>query len=737
MLTVREVGPRDGLQMVKAVMPTAAKLRWIAAMVAAGIREMEVASFVPPAAMPGMADAAEVVRAVRAAHPALRVVALAPNLRGAQNAAAAGAQSVIIPVSASEAHSRANVRRSRAEQVAEVARVAEWARGLGEAAPRIEAGISTAFGCSLQGWVDEGEVVALAADLLRAGADSVALADTLGYATPSHVRRLVRAVRAEVGEARFGNLHLHDTLGTALANALAALEEGVRGFDAALGGLGGCPYAPGSVGNACTEDLVNMLESEGFATGIDLPALIAARGPLREGLPDEPLHGRLAAAGVPRTYRPAARPAAPEPLPALPRRPSLGRLPLEGVRVIEFSHMVMGPSCGMVLADLGADVIKVEPAPGGDNSRRLTGPAIGFFPTFNRNKRSLCVDMKKPAGLALVRRLAAGAEVVLENFRPGAMDALGLGWEALSALNPRLIYLSCKGFLPGPYEKRAALDEVVQMMGGLAYMTGPPGQPLRAGTSINDIMGGVFGAVAILAALREREATGRGGPIQSGLFETNMLLVAQHMAAAAITGSNPTPFGDKAMPKPWPVYDVFESAEPGRQVFVGVVTTTQWGAFCREFGLEDLLSDPALAGMQQLAAARPRIGARVAEVFRGIPQAALMARCEALGLPFAPIAKPADLFDDPHLLASGGLLPVEMASAASAPGGAPAVPVAGIPGLPVLMGGARTALRRQPPRPGEHGVEIAREAGLDEAAIAALLAEGTLHAEGPAALAAE
>ena len=305
-VTVREVGPRDGLQMAKTIMPTKAKLRWITAMVAAGVPEMEVASFVPPAAMPQMADAAEVTRAVRATHPGLRVVALAPNLRGAQNAAAAGAQSIILPVSASEAHSLANVRRSRADQVAELARVVAWAKTLGPAAPRIEGGISTAFGCSLQGEVPEREVVALAAQLAEAGADIVALADTLGYASPSQIRRLVRAVRAEVGAERFGNLHLHDTLGTALANTLAALEEGVRGFDAALGGLGGCPFAPGSVGNAATEDLVYLLESEGFNTGIDLPALLEAREVLRAGLPEERLHGRVAAAGVPRTYRSAA-----------------------------------------------------------------------------------------------------------------------------------------------------------------------------------------------------------------------------------------------------------------------------------------------------------------------------------------------------------------------------------------------------------------------------------------------
>lgn len=304
-VTVREVGPRDGLQMAHAVMPTDAKLRWIAAMVKAGVREMEVASFVPPAAMPQMADAVAVMGAVRTTHPVLRAVALAPNLRGAQNAAAAGAQAIVVPVSASEAHSRSNVRRSRADQVAELGRVVAWARTLGARAPQIEGGISTAFGCSLQGAVPEDEVVALAADLAEAGADAVMLADTLGYASPRQVRRLVRAVRAEVGADRFGNLHLHDTLGTALANALAALEEGVRGFDAALGGLGGCPYAPGSVGNAATEDLVFLLESEGFDTGIDLDTLIAAREVLQAGLPEETLSGRIAAAGVPRTYSPA------------------------------------------------------------------------------------------------------------------------------------------------------------------------------------------------------------------------------------------------------------------------------------------------------------------------------------------------------------------------------------------------------------------------------------------------
>ena len=219
--------------------------------------------------------------------------------------------------------------------------------------------------------------------------------------------------------------------------------------------------------------------------------------------------------------------------------------------------MVMGPTCGLVLADLGADVVKVEPAPAGDNTRRLTGSGIGFFAMMNRNKRSLAVDLKSPDGIALVRRLLAEADVLIENFRPGALDRLGLSYADLSAANPRLIYCSCKGFLPGPYDHRTALDEVVQMMGGLAYMTGLPGKPMRAGSSVNDIMGGMFGAIGILAALEERHRTGRGKHVQSGLFENNVLLVAQHMAQTAITGEEPLPMGVRR--PAWPIYDIFDT----------------------------------------------------------------------------------------------------------------------------------------------------------------------------------
>jgi crotonobetainyl-CoA:carnitine CoA-transferase CaiB-like acyl-CoA transferase len=387
--------------------------------------------------------------------------------------------------------------------------------------------------------------------------------------------------------------------------------------------------------------------------------------------------------------------------------------PLSHLRVAEFTHMVMGPTCGMVLADLGADVVKIEPAPDGDNTRRLVGSGTGFFTVFNRNKRSLAVDMKRPEGLELVLRLVARSDVLIENFRPGAMDRLGLGPAALAERFPRLVYCSLKGFLPGPYERRTALDEVVQMMGGLAYMTGPPGQPLRAGSSVNDIMGGMFGAIAILAAVEERHRTGRGRHVQAGLFETTALLMAQHMAQAAITGREPPPMSTRQ--PAWPVYDIFTTADDG-QVFIGVVTDTQWRGFCTAFGLDELLADPVLATQAQRTMARAATLPRIAAVLRGWTRADLLAKCESLGLPFAPIGRPAELFDDPHLAASGGLLDYAL------PDGRPAR----LPALPVAIDGARPALRRGLPAVGEHGRELAQELGYDADALDALVAAGVV-----------
>jgi hydroxymethylglutaryl-CoA lyase len=302
-VTVCEVGPRDGLQMAHGRMPTALKTRWIAAIAAAGVPEIEVGSFVPPKLIPQMADTAEIVRRA-VLLPNVTIVALAPNLRGAQDAYAAGAHRITVPVSASVGHSRANTNRLPMEQVTEIARIVAWVRAQ-ERPVEIEGAISTAFGCSIDGVVAEAAVLQVAEGLAAAGVNQLALADTVGYAHPAQIRRLVRAVRAAVGAVLDG-LHLHDTMGLGLANALAGLDEGIRNFDASLAGLGGCPFAPGASGNIVTEDLVFMLESMGFATGIDIERLIAARAVLREGLPGEAMHGHVPQAGLPRTFRAAA-----------------------------------------------------------------------------------------------------------------------------------------------------------------------------------------------------------------------------------------------------------------------------------------------------------------------------------------------------------------------------------------------------------------------------------------------
>lgn len=386
----------------------------------------------------------------------------------------------------------------------------------------------------------------------------------------------------------------------------------------------------------------------------------------------------------------------------------MSQAPLRGLRVVEFTHMVMGPACGLALADLGADVVKVEPAggpgkPDGDNTRRLQGAGAGFFAMCNRNKRSVVLDLKSDAGRATARMLALRADVLIENFRPGALDRQGLSYESLRAENPRLIYCSCKGFLPGPYESRVALDEVVQMMGGLAYMTGLPGKPMRAGSSVNDILGGTFAAVGILAALEERHRTGVGKHVQSGLFETNAVLVAQHMAQAAITGTEPPPMGVRR--PAWPIYDVFATSDGG-QVFVGVVTDTQWALFCDSFSLADLAADPALRTQAERVAGRERVLPVVAAALGQFTQAALMERCEALGLPFAPIAKPWDLFEDPHLLASGGLVPLALPDGRTLP----------LPALPLSFDGERLEQRHDPAAPGMHTEAVLAELGWGRAA---------------------
>jgi crotonobetainyl-CoA:carnitine CoA-transferase CaiB-like acyl-CoA transferase len=366
-------------------------------------------------------------------------------------------------------------------------------------------------------------------------------------------------------------------------------------------------------------------------------------------------------------------------------------LPLEGVRVVEFAHMVMGPSCGLVLADLGAEVIKVEPL-AGDNTRRLEAAGAGFFPVFNRNKKSLAIDLAHPEGKALVLKLLKSADVLTENFRPGALDRLGLSFETLKEQNPRLIYCSLKGFLKGPYEHRLALDEVTQMMGGLAYMTGLPDRPLRAGSSVIDIMGGTFAAVGILAALRERERTGRGKRVTSSLFESTAYLVAQHMAQYELTGEAPPPMSVKR--PAWGIYDIFETADGGR-LFVGVVTDTQWEVFCREFGAPDLKEDARLKTNGMRVKERSWLLPALSSIIKKYGQKELADKLESIGLPFAPIAKPWDLLDDPHLNAFGGLMPTRIGDKTIK-----------IPALPLELDGERLPKRSDPPKLGEHGREL-------------------------------
>lgn len=397
---------------------------------------------------------------------------------------------------------------------------------------------------------------------------------------------------------------------------------------------------------------------------------------------------------------------------------SAAGLPLAGLRVIEFTHMVMGPTCGMVLADLGAEVIKVEPL-SGDNTRQLLGSGAGFYPLFNRNKLSLSLNVKDPRGLEIVLKLVAGADVFSENFKAGSMDKLGLGYEALSRLNERLIYVSHKGFLPGPYEHRTALDEVVQMMGGLAYMTGRPGDPLRAGSSVNDIMGGMFGAIGVLAALQQRHSSGRGQQVQSALFENNIFLVAQHMMQFAVTGRAAAPMPERI--SPWGIYDVF-SVAGGEQIFLAVVSDTQWTVFCQAFALTDLQADARLASNNLRVQAREWLLPELRQRLKDRSAQDIAAVFEAAGLPFAPITKPEQLMQDPHLLATGGLAPMTLPD-----GRATQVPL-----LPLSLDGARLGLRRDPPRLGQHSRELLAGLGYDEAAIAELITEGVVGAEAEA-----
>ena len=397
-------------------------------------------------------------------------------------------------------------------------------------------------------------------------------------------------------------------------------------------------------------------------------------------------------------------------------------LPLSGIRVVEFTHMVMGPSCGLVLADLGAEVIKVEPIKG-DATRRLLGSGAGFFAAFNRNKHSLAVNMDDARGREVVLRLVAHADVFSENFKAGALDKWGLSYAALSGLNPRLVYVSHKGFLPGPYEHRTALDEVVQMMGGLAYMTGPEGRPLRAGSSVNDIMGGLFGAIGTLAALRQRDATGRGSEVQSALFENNVLLMAQHMMQFALTGQAEAPMPSRI--SAWAVYDVF-TVRDGQQIFLAAVSDSQWAQLCEEFGFDDLQHDERLRSNNDRVRAREWMMPILRERFAALGAEELARRFESRGLPYAPITRPQALFEDPHLLATGGLAPTQVPADASGAG----KPVSTrSPLLPLTLDGQRLPLRHNPPSIGQHSRQVLQALGYSEQEVQSLIEQGVIRSD--------
>jgi len=393
-------------------------------------------------------------------------------------------------------------------------------------------------------------------------------------------------------------------------------------------------------------------------------------------------------------------------------RETAAALPLTGIRVLEFCHTIMGPSAGLILADLGADVIKVEPA-NGDPTRRRIGFAAGFFATFNRNKRSFAVDLKSDEGRALLYRLASTADVLLENFAPGTMDRLGCGYDVLAKQNPRLIYCALKGFLSGPYEHRPALDEVVQFMAGLAYMTGPPGQPLRAGSSVVDIMGGMFAVIGVQAALRERERTGHGQMVKSALFESTAFLMMQHMAGEVVTGQPPPPM--PARQGAWAIYEPFATAD-GEQIFVGLTSNGHWQRFCEQFGRRDLLDDPAYETNEDRVRARETLKPIVAEIIARHELAELAETFDRIDIPFAPVARPGDLFDDPQLNARGRMLEIEF------PGGRRAK----LPRLPIEIGEHDFALWRQSPAIGEHTAAILAELGLDPGEIAELTSRGVV-----------
>jgi crotonobetainyl-CoA:carnitine CoA-transferase CaiB-like acyl-CoA transferase len=389
-------------------------------------------------------------------------------------------------------------------------------------------------------------------------------------------------------------------------------------------------------------------------------------------------------------------------------------LPLDGIKVLELGHTVMGPTCGLILADMGADVYKVERTGKGDDTRWLKGFGSGFFTYFNRNKKSISIDLKSPKGKEILLKLVEETDVLIENFGPGTMERLGLGYDVCKKGNPKLIYCSLKGFMPGPYENRPALDEVVQMMGGLAYMTGPSGRPLRAGASITDIVGGSFGAIGILAALYQRQFTGKGQLVQATLYESVAFLVGQHIAVAAVSGEVPPPMPERG--RAWSIYDLFTTSDD-EQVFIGITSERHWKRMCITFGFSDWAHDEQLASNQRRIDAREWFLPELQKRLGRLNKDELMALAEKAGIPFAPVNQPSDLVDDPHMNQSDSLAEVNTSS-----GG-----IAKLPKIPLRLDGLAFDLRNHPPKIGEGSLEIYHSIGLTDAEIDGLLKEGVVQ----------
>lgn len=394
--------------------------------------------------------------------------------------------------------------------------------------------------------------------------------------------------------------------------------------------------------------------------------------------------------------------------------------PLHGLKLLELSHTIMGPCAGLLLADLGADVIKVEPTPSGDHTRQLPGFAAGFFATFNRNKRSVAINLKTDRGREAFYTLVKDADILIENYGPGTMERLGCGWETLETLNPRLVYLTLKGFLAGPWQHRPALDEVVQFQSGLAYMTGPPGQPLRAGASVVDILGAVFGVTGVLAALRERDATNKGQRVSSSLFESAVFLMAPHMAASATSGEIIPPM--TARRGAWGIYDVFTVAKE-EQIFIGVTSDAQWKRFCDEFKFQSLFADDRLSTNAKRCEERGWLIPALREQLTALNFDAVRDLCERADISWSPVGRPEDLFTNEHLAWGEGLLNTALATANNSNANNTL-----LPSLPLEFGNdkRRTTLDRQPPEVGEHTTEILQAAGFTPQEIDGLAAESII-----------